>query len=126
GPFPCMGLAWLDRARLRRGIRWSARVAVLAFALVLIAPVYAAGRQDARLVWSNDPPLAGYLLGDFDGDGRTDLFRVDGTQWQFSSGGTGPWQNLASDTTPITDLRVGDFNGDGRTDIFSRAANGQW
>ncbi len=93
--------------------------------------------SDARIVganvqvlWNDDLPLAGYRFGDFDGDGRTDVFRISGSQWQFSSGGAGPWQNLPMvDSTPIDNLRFGDFDGDGITDVFSVIAVGgtnQW
>ncbi len=85
---------------------------------------------NVQVLWSDDLPLAGYRFGDFDGDGRTDVFRISGSQWQFSSGGAGPWQNLPMvDSTPIDNLRFGDFDGDGITDVFSVIAVGgtnQW
>ena len=63
---------------------------------------------------------------DFDGDNKTDVFRTflrgDGSlQWQYSSGGTGPWQDLAfaSGSLPTTELQFGDFNGDTKTDVFA-------
>ena len=83
------------------------------------------------------PPAQGAIadlrFGDFDGDGRTDVFRSQGGQWQFSSAGVGPWQNLAYDPLPLIDLRFGDpywdyfldFNADGRTDVFSVSGT-QW
>ena len=119
-------LRTLARLRPRRPGLLVARMLALLLTAVLVAPVYAAGRQNVDVVWSNDAPLGGYNLGDFDGDGRTDLFRVVGTQWQFSSAGVGPWQDLLNDPTPQSELRFGDFNGDGRTDVFSRMADGRW
>ena len=63
---------------------------------------------------------------DFNGDNKTDVFRtlprVDGNlQWQYSSGGTAPWQNLAYATSalPTSQLQFGDFNGDLKTDVFA-------
>ncbi len=63
---------------------------------------------------------------DFDGDNKTDVFRTlprsDGNlQWQYSSGGAGPWQDLAyaSNTLPASALQFGDFNGDSKTDVFA-------
>jgi uncharacterized repeat protein (TIGR01451 family) len=101
------------------------RLFTLAIVFILFAPVQAAGRQNVEIVWSNDAPLGGYQLGDFDGDGKTDLFRITGTQWQYSSGGTGPWVNLANDAAPQNELRFGDFDGNGMTDVFHVTGN-QW
>ena len=59
---------------------------------------------------------------DFNGDGKTDVFRTylrgDGSrQWQYSSGGTGAWQDLAfASDTP---LQFGEFNSDIHTDVFA-------
>ncbi len=73
-------------------------------------------------------PAANLHSGDFDGDGKADLFTASAAgQWKYSSGGTGPWVNLNIDGgTPLADLRFGDFNGDGKTDVFSRTSVGQW
>jgi hypothetical protein len=59
---------------------------------------------------------------DFDGDNKTDVFRTtpkgDGNlQWQYSSAGTGPWQDLAY--TGPTPLQFGDFDNDHITDVFA-------
>lgn len=101
------------------------RLFTLVIIFVLFAPVQAAGRQNVELDWSNDAPLGGYQLGDFDGDGATDLFRVVGTQWQYSSGGTGPWTTLVNDAAPQNELRFGDFDGNGITDVFHKVGM-QW
>lgn len=107
---------WLSR--MRQNAPRLLRLFTLVMIFVLFAPVQAAGRQNVDVVWSNDAPLGGYQFGDFDGDGTTDLFRISGTQWQYSSGGTGAWINLANDATSQSQLRFGDFNGDGITDVF--------
>lgn len=77
-------------------------------------------------------PMAPYTLdvsevgfGDFDGDGRTDVFRATGAQWYYSPGGTDPWVRLATSTLRLGDVRLGDFNGDGVTDVLSVQA-GHW
>src|SRR5262249_14517008 len=62
-----------------------------------------------------------YNFGDFDGDGKTDVFvsgagNAQGSQWMFSPGGAGPFQNLAFG--PGTRPEFGDFDGDKKTDVF--------
>jgi hypothetical protein len=64
-------------------------------------------------------------FGDFDGDGRTDVFRADGSAWYWSSGASGSWQQLNTSGVGLDGLAFGDFTGDGRTDVF-RASGGQW
>ena len=62
-------------------------------------------------------------FGDFDGDGKTDVFSVDSSvdphQWRYRSAGLGNWINLATDPLELTDLEFGDFDGNGKTDVFS-------
>jgi hypothetical protein len=67
---------------------------------------------------------------DFNGDNKTDVFRTlprsDGNlQWQYSSGGTAPWQNLAyaSSALPTSQLQFGEFNSDLNTDVFASQYN---
>ena len=64
-------------------------------------------------------------LGDFDGDGRDDVFRPDGTAWWWLSGGRGGWERLNSSSIGLSSLLLGDFDGDGRTDVF-RATGTEW
>ena len=64
-------------------------------------------------------------LGDFDGDGRDDVFRTDGSAWWWLSGGRGGWERLNSSSIGLASLRFGDFDGDGRTDVF-RATGTEW
>lgn len=70
------------------------------------------------------PPPDDLRFGDFNGDGKTDVFatlqRNDGAyDWVISSAGLGQFSLLRSDPLPVDRLRFGDFNGDGKTDIFS-------
>jgi cyclophilin family peptidyl-prolyl cis-trans isomerase len=75
-------------------------------------------------------PWATAVVGDFNGDGRSDVAsQTNAGAWWVSltpASGTGtptPWATLASFQFPT----VGDFNGDGRSDIAVRnAANGNW
>jgi len=63
---------------------------------------------------------------DFNGDGKTDVFRTfergDGSQqWQYSSGGTGAWQDLAIGPAeaPAAQLGFGNFDSNSATDVFA-------
>jgi len=63
---------------------------------------------------------------DFDGDNKTDVLRTvprsDGNlQWQYSSGGTAAWQNLAYAGSDLTasQMQFGNFNGDTKSDVFA-------
>jgi hypothetical protein len=62
--------------------------------------------------------------GDFDGDGRDDVFLANGTGWWYSSAGLTEWRFLRPSSLRIKDLRFGRFNSDARTDVlFSDGAN---
>ena len=69
--------------------------------------------------------LSALALGDFDGDGRADVLRPDGTVWHWLSGGTGGWATLNTQTDRLDALAFGDFDGDGRTDAF-RTTGSEW
>ena len=62
--------------------------------------------------------VEGLAFGDFNGDGITDVFRADGSQWWASDSGTGSWRPLARSSSRAGELAFGDFNGDGITDVF--------
>ena len=71
---------------------------------------------------SSSWPIEKLRFGDFDCDGKTDIFIVgtnDGGKWKYSSGGRTAWIELGpSPGVPIEKLRFGDFDGDGKTDVF--------
>jgi hypothetical protein len=66
-------------------------------------------------------------FGDFNGDGRTDIFRRDGNgQWWIVSPGVDEtWKDLASSQLPLSALRFGDFNNDRITDVIA-VVGGRW
>jgi hypothetical protein len=70
-------------------------------------------------------PLTSLRFGDFNGDGKSDVFRADGSKWHVSWSGTGQWAPLNTSTYQAADLRFADFNGDKKTDIF-RADGSKW
>ncbi|MBA3313812.1 MAG: VCBS repeat-containing protein [Planctomycetaceae bacterium] len=81
--------------------------------------------------WSTAVAWADYRVGDFNGDGKTDIIarHSNGNWFVASSTGTtfgpasvwGTWNGTAN----WQDVRVGDFNGDGNADIAGRL-NGNW
>src|ERR1700691_1586730 len=52
------------------------------------------GRREWRYLNDSSIKLSGLAFGDFDGDGKTDVFSQEGSQWLVFSGGTGPWTPL--------------------------------
>jgi hypothetical protein len=59
-------------------------------------------------------------VGDFDGDGRDDLFHTTGTAWFYSSGGKSEWRFLRASPLRVRQLHLGKFDGDNRTDVVFR------
>ncbi|OQB14452.1 MAG: FG-GAP repeat protein [Deltaproteobacteria bacterium ADurb.Bin207] len=70
-------------------------------------------------------PMEELALGDFDGDGKTDVFRSKNGRWEWSRGGVELWATLATSTITLSSLRFGDFDGDGKTDVF-HATGSEW
>ena len=64
-------------------------------------------------------------VGDFDGDGCSDVFVPTGAIWLYSPCGRREWQFLNVSTLRLDQLAFGDFNGDGKTDVFTRHGD-QW
>jgi hypothetical protein len=59
-------------------------------------------------------------VGDFDGDGRDDLFLATGMAWYYAPAGIAEWRFLNAQTDKIGSLLFGDFDADGRTDVFTQ------
>ncbi len=63
--------------------------------------------------------------GDFDGDGRTDVFLSNGTGWFMSRAGIRPWEFLRPSNKLVrNDLGFADITGDGKTDVLYRDGAG--
>ena len=62
--------------------------------------------------------------GDFDGDGRTDVFVATGTAWFFSRAGIRPWEFLHASNKRTRELAFADVDNDRVTDVLYRAADG--
>jgi hypothetical protein len=65
-------------------------------------------------------PTQAFLVGDFDGDGKDDLFMATGAGWYYSPGANAEWRLLSAKTETIGSLLLGDFDGDGREDVFTQ------
>jgi hypothetical protein len=68
--------------------------------------------------WFSSPdPTRTLGTGDFDGDGRQDLFLATGAAWYYAPAGLTEWRYLKEDSAERGDLLFGDVDGDGRTDV---------
>ncbi len=64
------------------------------------------------------------MLGEFDGDGRTDVFLAAGTAWFISRAGLRPWEFIRPSTKTKRDLALADIDNDGITDVLYRDSAG--
>jgi hypothetical protein len=62
--------------------------------------------------------------GDFDGDGRTDMFVANGTGWFFSRAGLRPWEFLHASNKRTGELGFADIDNDKVTDVLYRDGAG--
>ncbi|MEO8629983.1 MAG: VCBS repeat-containing protein [Betaproteobacteria bacterium] len=83
------------------------------------------GTSSWRQINSSVYGLELLALGDFDGDGKVDVFHADGEKWYVSYGGTGNWERIADSQFKLDELAIADFNGDGKADVF-RANGHNW
>jgi hypothetical protein len=67
----------------------------------------------------------GLAVGDFDGDGRDDVFLANGTGWWYSSAGLTEWRFLQASHLMIASLRFGRFDGDLKADVLFTSGT-QW
>jgi hypothetical protein len=78
--------------------------------------------DDHRLVIRNNrlctDTASALAVGDFNGDGRDDVFQSVGTLWVYSPFGQRDWQVLHDSALRLDRLGLGDFDGDGKTDVF--------
>ncbi|HVE68453.1 MAG TPA: VCBS repeat-containing protein [Solirubrobacteraceae bacterium] len=62
--------------------------------------------------------------GDFDADGRSDVFVANGTAWFFSRAGIRPWEYLRASNKRTGELAFADIDNDRATDVLYRAPDG--
>ena len=76
--------------------------------------------SDTNQFNTNPNPTTRVSVGDFDGDGRDDLFLATGAAWYYAPAGVAEWRFLNAQTDGIGALLFGDFDGDRRTDVFTQ------
>jgi hypothetical protein len=67
-----------------------------------------------------DKSLSKMVTGDFNGDGKADLFYIDGQNWLISDRAKLDFRQVNRFGMSLNDLRFGDFDGDGKTDVFRK------
>ena len=64
-------------------------------------------------------------VGDFDGDGRDDIFLVANSRWSWWKPGWATFLTLnPSISVSVSSLAIGDFDGDGRDDLVQTSGDG--
>lgn len=99
------------------GDRGAVRTTVPAIDLLPKHKLFVTGN---RLCFDTAGELA---VGDFNGDGRDDVFQSIGTLWVYSPSGSREWTVLNDSTVRLASLGLGDFDGDGRTDVFTQSGD---
>jgi hypothetical protein len=78
--------------------------------------------RDNVQIYDNIPsvdPRTNLGVGDFDGDGRDDVFLATGRAWYVSYGGVTEWRFLRDSDRTLISLLLGDVDGNGRTDVLA-------
>ena len=104
---------------IRYGWRWSfwmsAVIGLIAGTAWYFAP---AGNAEWHFLNAQTEKMDHLLFGDFDGDGRTDVFTQRGRDWFVSWGGASRWETINGSGRALGNFAVGNFVGDRRDDIF--------
>ena len=78
-----------------------------------------AGRAEWRFLNTQADKIDTLLFGDFDADGRTDVFtQHDGSRWDVSWGAASRWETINGSGPLLGQAAIGDFDGDRRADVF--------
>ena len=83
------------------------------------------GKAGWRKINGSLRPIESLRFGDFDGNGKADVFSSWGGKWYVSYDGTGQWTRINSSQVAIENLRFGRFDNNNKTDVFT-AWGGKW
>ena len=71
--------------------------------------------------------LSDVAVGDFNGDGKSDVFGAFGDgKWKVSWSAKSDWKYLNQSVMRTKDLAFGDFDGNGKMDVMSAWGDGKW
>jgi hypothetical protein len=93
------------------------------------------GREDLVALTTSPVPMKDMRFGDFDGDGKTDIFVTHQGQWRVFRGATRQWEVVNTSSKPIAELLFGEFDRVRGTDVatvladrwaISSAATSSW
>jgi hypothetical protein len=97
--------------------------------------VLKSGREDLVPLTTSPVTMKDMRFGDFDGDGKTDIFITHQGQWRVFRGATKQWEVVNTSNKPISELLFGDFDRVRGTDVatvlsdrwaVSSAATSSW
>lgn len=83
------------------------------------------GYQPWQVATNSSVTAADLLVGDFNGDGFSDVFHATGSVWRVSYSGTSSWVQINTSSITKSQLLIGDFTGDGKSDVL-RVSGGKW
>ena len=90
------------------------------------------GTSNWMVINTSDVGVHDIKLGDFDGDGKADVFTTWGGKWRVSTakdknslGATSNWKVINTSDVGVGDIKLGDFDGDGKADVFT-TWGGKW
>jgi hypothetical protein len=81
------------------------------------------GKGDPIALTSVPVPVSQLRFGDFDGDGKTDIFYTQNGNWNFFYSRTRTWGLPGGSSFPVADLLFADVDGDGKTDVLGVSGN---
>jgi hypothetical protein len=90
------------------------------------------GTSKWKVINTSDVGVRDVRLGDFDGDGKSDVFTTWGGKWRVSVakdsaslGGTSKWKKINTSDVGVGDIQLGDFDRDRKADVFT-TWGGKW